>query len=74
MTFTKLLTSFNLASIKATLDLTELYLKVIDYLTTSSELAIKSTESNSINLYSIFYIKSNLADPSLLIIKTAKNL
>jgi hypothetical protein len=38
----------------ATLDLTELYLKVIDCLTTSSELAMKSADNSSINLYSMF--------------------
>ena len=57
----------------ATLDLTELYLKVIDYLTTSSEDAIKSTLNSSMNLYSIFWMKSNLAVPSLLMMNTAKN-
>lgn len=74
LTLTKLFTSFNLASIKATFDLTELYLNVIDYLTISSELAIKSADNNSINLYSMFYIKSNFAVPSLFIINTAKKL
>lgn len=72
-TFTKLFTSFNLASINATFDLTLLYLNVMLYLTVSSGEAIKSQESNSINLYSIFYIKSSLAVPSLFIMKTARN-
>jgi len=66
------LTSFSLASIRATLDFTELYLKVIDCLTVSSGLAMKSQDKSSINLYSMFYIKSNLADPSLFIMNTAR--
>ena len=53
-TFTRLFTSFSLASIRATFDLTELYLKVMDCLTISSELAMKSAESSSMNLYSMF--------------------
>lgn len=74
LTLTRLLTSLSLASMRATFDLTELYLKVIDCLTTSSELAMKSAESSSMNLYSMFWIKSNLADPSLFIMNTAKKL
>jgi hypothetical protein len=52
----------------------ELYLYVMLYLMVSSVEAIKSTLNNSINLYSIFSIKSNLAYPSLYKKKTAKNL
>lgn len=53
-TFTMLFTSANLAYIKANLDFTELYLKVIDCLIISSGEAMKSRDSNSMNLYSIF--------------------
>lgn len=42
------------ASIKATLLLTELYLNVMDWRTVSSGLAMKSHESSSMNLYSMF--------------------
>ena len=73
MTLTRLLTSFRRASIRATFDFTELYLKVIDCLTVSSGLAMKSQESNSMNLYSIFWMKSSLAVPSLLMMNTARN-
>ena len=71
-TFTRLFTSLSLASIRATLDFTELYLNVIDQRTVSSGLAIKSHERSSMNLYSIFWMKSNLAVPSLFMINTAR--
>ena len=71
-TFTKLLTSYRRASIRATFDLTELYLKVICYLTVSSGLAMKSQDKSSMNLYSIFWMKSSFAVPSLFMINTAK--
>ena len=74
LTLTKLLTSLSLASMRATLDLTELYLNVMDCLTTSSLLAIKSADNNSMNLYSMFYMKSSFAVPSLFMINTAKKL
>jgi len=48
------------------------YLKLIFPLTTSSGEAIKSRVNNSRNLYSIFWMKSSLAWPSLCIKKTAK--
>ena len=35
---------------------------------------MKSADSSSMNLYSIFYIKSSFALPSLFIMKTAKKL
>jgi len=68
------LTSLSLASISATFDFTELYLNVIDYLTISSDDAMKSADKSSMNLYSMFYMKSNLAVPSLFIINTARKL
>ena len=73
-TLTILFTSLSLAVISANLDLTELYLKVIDCLMVSSADAMKSSDSNSMNLYSMFWIKSNVALPSLVIINTAKKL
>lgn len=72
LTLTRLFTSLRRASIKATFDLTELYRNVIDCLTVSSGLAIKSHESSSMNLYSMFWMKSSLAVPSLLIMNTAR--
>lgn len=54
LTLTMLLTSVSLACIRATFDFTELYLKVILYLITSSVEAIKSSDNNSMNLYSMF--------------------
>lgn len=53
-TFTILFTSISLACIRASFDLTELYLKVIYYLMISSEEALNSRDSSSMNLYSIF--------------------
>lgn len=73
-TFTRLFTSFKRASIRATFDFTELYRKVIDCLTISSDEAMKSAESSSMNLYSMFWMKSNFAEPSLFIMNTARKL
>ena len=73
-TFTILFTSTNLACIRDNFDFTELYLKVICYLITSSDDAFISKDRSSMNLYSIFYIKSREAFPSLYITKTAKKL
>lgn len=72
LTLTRLFTSLSLASIKATFDFTELYLKVMDYRTVSSGLAMKSQESSSMNLYSMFWMKSSLAVPSLFMMNTAR--
>lgn len=74
LTLTMLLTSLSLACISANLDLTALYLNVIFCLMTSSLLARNSSESNSINLYSMFWIKSKVARPSLCITKTERKL
>ena len=73
-TLTMLFTSVSLACIRATFDLTALYLNVMDCLITSSEDATKSSESSSINLYSIFYMKSRVALPSLCMTKTERKL
>ena len=71
-TFTILFTSYSLACIRASFDLTALYLNVMLCLIMSSDEAMNSSESSSMNLYSMFYMKSNAALPSLCMTKTAK--
>ena len=74
LTLTRLLKSFIRFWRKINLALTELYLKVIASLMTSSEDVSNSTEISSMYLYSRFWMKSSLPLPSLWSCRIAKYL